>query len=218
MKVLTAATGGLVLVALSASAFADRVFQTAPMLVGPGSNAMGEQGAAWLRRSEDRVDGRIMVQVDNANMPYTIWMIVFNNPENCAQSPCGAGDLVFNLDGVGGAVFNSSGAISAPDGELKRNGKPAGGGVINVDVEVNAGEGSNNGHAPFPPLPDGMFPFTDLNGILEEGNGLCAEIHFDVNEHAIFDEGWEVELTQPEGLTHRFAIFAPVGEDCDDDD
>jgi len=222
MKKKIVGASGFLLIALSTAAFADRVFQTSEMLVGIGSDAVGAQGAAWLRRSPDRVDGRIMVKVDKANTAHTIWMIVFNNPEYCAGAtmdppmPCNAGDLVFNKDMVGGAVFHSSGAISAADGGLKTNGKPAGGGVINVDVEVVAGEGSSNGHADFPPLPDGLFPFTDLNGILELGNGCGSEIHFDVNEHAVFDEGWVTELTQPEGETQRFAIFPAV--DCEGGD
>lgn len=221
MKNLIASTLGLILVLLSTAVFADRVFQTSEMLTGPNSNKpiLSPQGAAWLRRSPDRVDGRVMVKVDQANTAYSIWFIAFNNPGACAGAslnppePCGVGDLLFNKDAVGGAVFNASGAISAADGELKKNGKPAGGGVINVDIEVVAGEGSGNGHAGFPDLPAGSFPFTDLNGVLE--NGCGAEIHFDVNQHAIFDEGWVTELTQPEGDAHRFAIFPAV--DCDGD-
>lgn len=219
MKNLIATTFGLILALISTAVFADRVFQTSEMLTGPNSNKpiLSPQGAAWLRRSPKRVDGRIMVQVDQANTAYSIWFIAFNNPENCAAQPCGVGDLLFNKDAVGGAVFNASGAISAADGELKKNGKPAGGGVINVDIEVVAGEGSGNGHAGFPPIPAEFCPgclFLDLNGVLEIGNGCGAEIHFDVNQHAIFDEGWVTELTQPEGEAHRFAIFPAV--ECGD--
>ena len=222
MKNLIPTTLGLILVLMSTAVFADRVFQTSEMLTGPNSNKplFSPQGAAWLRRSPDRVDGRVMVKVDQADTPYSIWFIAFNNPGACAGAslsppePCGVGDLLFNKDAVGGAVFNASGAISATDGELKKNGKPAGGGVINVDIEVVAGEGSGNGHAPFPPIPAEFCPgciFLDLNGVLE--NGCDAEIHFDVNQHAIFDEDWVTELTQPEGEAHRFAIFPAVA--CD---
>lgn len=210
---------GTLLIALSSTAMADRVFQTFEMLSGPAMDPpFVPYGAAWLRRSPDRVDGRVMVKVDKANTPYTIWWIVFNNPEECAgffnepKDPCMLPDL-FN-PAVAAAVFNASGAISAADGALKKNGKPAGGGVINVDVELNAGEGSNNGHAPFPPFPPGSG-LPDINGILSNGNGCGAEIHMDVNEHAIFDADWVEELTQPEGDTHRFAIFPAV--DCDAD-
>lgn len=208
---------GLLLVAMCSTAMADRVFQTSEMLSGPEMMPPFEPyGAAWLRRSVDRVDGRVMVKVNKTNTAYSIWWVVFNNPEQCAgyfnvpKDPCMLPDLFNPL--VEAAVFNASGAISAPDGALKQNGKPAGGGVINVDLEIIAGEGSNNGHAPFPPFPpDSGLP--DINGVLNMGNGCGAEIHIDVNEHAIFDTDWVTELTQPEGLTHRFAIFPAV--DCD---
>jgi hypothetical protein len=205
MKKLIAISFGLLLTALSTAVFADRVFQTSEMLPGSGSDAVGAQGAAWLRRSAERIDGRVMVKVDQANTPYTIWWVIFNNPEECAgwlntpKDPCALSDLF--VEAVEGVVFNASGAISAADGALKRNGKPAGGGVINVDIEVVAGEGAGNGHAGFPPLPA-------LEGILNEGNGLGAEVHIDVNQHANFDTDWITELTTPEGETHRFAIFA----------
>jgi len=216
MKNLITTDLGLVLIMLSTAVFADRVFQTSEMLTGPNSNKpiLSPQGAAWLRRSPDRVDGRVMVKVDQANTAYSIWFIAFNNPGACAGAsleppePCGVGDLLFNKDAVGGAVFNASGAISSHDGDGP-------GGVINVDIEVVAGEGSDNGHAGFPPIPaefcEGCI-FLDLNGVLKKNNGCGAEIHFDVNQHAIFDEGWVTELTQPEGEAHRFAIFPAV--DC----
>ena len=66
-----------------------------------------------------------------------------------------------------------------------------------------AGEGSDNGHAPFPLPP--------LNCVLNVSNGCGAEMHLDINEHLVFDEGWVTELTQPEGATHRFAVFPAVG-------
>ena len=57
-------------------------------------------------------------------------------------------------------------------------------------------------------------PFKELNGVPEIGNGCGAEIHIDVNQHSVFDEDWVTELTQPEGETHRFAVFPLV--DCED--
>ena len=208
MKKIIAISLGLMVTALSATAFADRVFQTSEMLSGPEMTPpFDPNGAAWLRRTPERVDGRVMVNVDKANTAYSIWWVVFNNPGECAGDICGLGDL-FN-PAVEGAVFNASGAISTPDGALKKNGKPAGGGVINVDIEIVAGEGSDNGHATFPPLPPPLDIF-DLNGVLNIGNGCGAEIHVDVNQHSDFDTDWVTELTQPEGATHRFAVFPAV--------
>lgn len=203
-KLLTGSIGLLFLFAASI-AVADRVFQTAEMIVGDTfENAGQAEGAAWLRRSPTRVDGRVMVKVDKADIAYSIWWVVFNHPENCDQVPpsaCNVLDVVLNKDSVGAAVFNASGAISAAAGD---------GGVINVDIELNAREGSNKGHAPFPPIPpESGLPFLDLNGVLKKKNGCGAEIHIDVNEHSVFGD-WVTELTQPQGETHRFAIFPAV--------
>ena len=121
------------------------------MLPGPGSEAIGAQGAAWLRRSADRIDGRVMVKVDQANTSYSIWWIIFN-----------------------------------------------------VDIEVVAGEGTNNGHS-------GIFPGNEvLEGVLNPENGLDAEVHIDINQHSVFDTDRVTELTTPEGETHRFSIFEAV--------
>ncbi len=182
---------------ISASADADsklEVLSAVNALTGEVREALGDKG----------VDGRVMVKVDKANTPYTIWWIVFNRPRHCAgylnvpKDPCGLPDLFNPL--VQAAVFNASGAISAAAGE---------GGVINVDVELIAGEGSNKGHAPFPPFPPGSG-LPDINGVLKPGNGCRAEIHMEGNEHADFNADWVEELTQPEGVTHRFAIFPAV--------
>ena len=74
MKNLIATTLGLILVLMSTAVFADRVFQTSEMLTGPNSNKtlLSPQGAAWLRRSPEGVDCRVMVKVDQANTPYSI--------------------------------------------------------------------------------------------------------------------------------------------------
>lgn len=170
----------------------------------------GADGAVWLKRTEDSVDGRVMAKVSMANSPYTIWWVVFNSPENCLSSPCGQ-DL--NMNGMpddledGGvaadvAVFNAGGAISAASGELKQNGKPAGTGVINLNISMLAGESAGNGAQIGPPAP---FFTRDLE------NGLTAEIHVLIDKH-VFDTGdWVFELTYPEA-TEAFAIFLPVGE------
>ena len=217
MKKLLTSSFGLVLIFAANTALADRVFQTSEMFIGPAfDETTPAVGAAWLRRSPTRVDGRVMVKVDKADTPYSIWWIIFNKPENCDQvapSNCDVLDVVLNKDSVGAAVFNASGAISAAAGD---------GGVINVDIELNAREGSDKGHAPFPPIPpESGLPFLDLNGVLKKGNGCGAEIHIDVNEHSVFGD-WVTELTQPQGETHRFSIFPAVhckkNRNHDDDD
>jgi hypothetical protein len=214
MKKLVASSLTILMWLGSTAVLADepRVFQTSPVTAAePGIVA---EGAAWLKRAEDRVDGRVMATVDKANTPYSIWWVVFNNPAGCVDE-CGADD-VFNMSGgaeADVAIFNASGAISAASGELKRNGKPAKGGVINVDLSVIAGEGAGNGsqNGPIPPGANETPPF--FQRVLQEGNGLCAEIHIDINEHE-FSGDWVQELTYPEN-PQAFAVFPPV-EGCDE--
>ena len=196
----------------SASALADkkvRVFQTADIQ----ASQIGEvdedtaifstaEGAAWLKRTKDRVDGRVMAKVDKADAPYSIWWVIFNNPDGCLGS-CGLADLM--ADGGAAAdvaVFNASGAISAA---IDQSGEPAVGGVINVDLSVIAGEGAGNGSQD-PPMDAPPFFHRKFN----KKNGLCAEIHVDINEHE-FDGDWVQELTYPEN-PQAFAVFPPVAK------
>lgn len=156
-------------------------------------------------RKKGRVDGRVMALVDDAGMPYTIWWVIFNNPGKCLDPGCGLADLM--ADGglaADVAIFNASGAISAAiDGAID------GVGVINVDLSMIAGEGAGNG-AQNPPMPPmGVPPFFMRK--LKKNNGLCAEIHIDINRHE-FDGDWVQELTYPEDA-QAFAIFPPA-EEC----
>jgi len=212
MKKIVVGLCAVVISCASAAVLADdspRVFQTAEVQASQSPPMSGmfttAEGAAWLKRTEDRVDGRVMAKVDKADTPYSIWWVIFNNPDECGAS-CGPEDLG-NAD-VEVAIFNASGAISAASGALKTNGKPAGGGVLNVDISVIAGEGAGNGSQD-PPCP---LPFC-MRG-LNEGNGLCAEIHVDINEHH-FDGDWVQELTYPEN-PQGFSIFPPT-EECSDE-
>ena len=139
-----------------------------------------------------------MAKVDKPNTAYSIWWVIFNNPRGCIAA-CGLADLMAD-GGVAAdvAVFNASGAISAASGES--------GGVINVDLSVLAGEGAGKGSQ------DDSFGAPFGQGILRKNNGLCAEIHVDINEH-IFDSAsetpWVDELTYPEN-PQAFAVFPPV--------
>ncbi len=187
----------LVLLCASSGAFADdrpRVFQTAE--VQPSADGIAAEGAAWLKRSKNRVDGRVMAKVDKPNTPYSIWWVIFNNPDGCIDV-CGPGDLMAD-GGIAAdvAIFNASGAISAASGD--------GGGVINVDISVIGRESAGNGsQGPAAPVPVLLNKF-------RKNNGLCAEIHVDINEHE-FDGDWVAELTYPENI-QAFAIFPSVGK------
>jgi hypothetical protein len=181
---------------LAATAFADHGrYQTSNVVDASGANK-GYVGAAWLMRTPDGVRGRIMTQVSTAGDPYTLWVIVFNNPAACVDG-CDASDLM--TAEVGGSVFNGSGAISAPDGQLKKNGKPAGGGVINFDFQV-----------PAHPLPNDLFLLVGDPDGLYAGNGYGAEIHLVIDKHPSIGPGmsWLNDLT-----TTNFPGMGPATND-----
>jgi hypothetical protein len=201
MKGLTTSTLAVLFWTLSLGAGADpgkpRVFQASPV-INAGSGA--EVGAAWLKRSKDRVEGRIMTTVDFAGIPYTVWWVIFNNPAGCIAE-CGPADLM--ADGGAAAdvaIFNASGAISAADGVN---------GVINFDMSAIGREGASIG-SQVPPPPAANAP--PWNRVLKKNNALCAEIHMDVNVHADTFSSWVGELTypRPPGNTEAFAVFKPA--------
>lgn len=168
-------------------------------------------GAATLVRHRNRIEGRVMTNVETAGDPYTVWWVVFNFPENCRYTPCtvippeeGGGvyfeDLLNPATGV--AIFSGGGAISAS------NGNPAGAaslGVINLDLKTRAGR-----------KPDGLFVLeTFFDGTpfpkdrLLWGRGLRAEIHLIVDRHPE-PNSWTEELTTTNwspNFNHRAAIF-----------
>jgi hypothetical protein len=202
MKVLLTSTLAVVIWTFSMGAVADpdkpRVFQAAPVIDG----ATGDEiGAAWLKRSKDRVDGRIMTTVGGAvGIPFTVWWVIFNNPAGC-DGDCGPDD-VFNASfgaEADVAIFNASGAISASDG----NGNT----VINFDLSVIGGEGAGIGSQVSPAPPFVLF----FDRVLKKNNARCAEIHLDINQHPDLDDpiDWVSELTYPEAA-HSFAVFPPA--------
>ena len=193
---------------LAASAFAEHGrYQTSNVVDASGADK-GYVGAAWLMRTEDGIRGRIMAQVSTAGDPYTLWIVVFNNPAACGEDGCNGMDLS-NAE-VGGSVYNGSGAISAPDGGLKKNGKPAGGGVVNMDFLI-----------PAHPLPNGLFLLAGDPDGLYAGNGYGAEIHLVIDKHPSIGPGmsWIDDLTttnfpNPMGpaFNDSFAVFVPCTE------
>lgn len=153
------------------------------------------QGAAWLKRSKNGIQGRIMANVPTAGDPYTLWVVVFNKPQYCAAMPCAPSDIA--NEAVHASVFNGSGAISAANGN--------GGGVFNVDFEVVAGN-----------LPNDLFILAgDLRGLLRD-RGFGAEVNLVIDQHPSITPGsmsWISDLTTtnfPGGgpnVGHGVAIF-----------
>ena len=174
----------------------------------PAGNPDRRLGAAWLVRSKNHVRGRIMSLVPTPGDPYTLWIVVFNNPSACSNVPvpgCDATDL--GNPAVRGIVFNGTGAISPSDG--------FGGGVFNVDFEIKTGK-----------LPNGLFvlfPFDTRTGI-SRGNGFKAEIHLIVDQHPNIVPGtmsWIPDLTTTnfpgagDAFSVAVAIFVPCpGKTC----
>jgi len=62
-------------------------------------------GAGTLLRTDNSVELRAMMSGLDTNAVYTLWWIIFNNPEECttgtAPALCGGGDLDPDRDGEG---------------------------------------------------------------------------------------------------------------------
>lgn len=91
-------------------------------------------GAATLLRDNNSVDLRVQMSGLDTNSAYTLWWIIFNNPEECttgeAPTLCGAGDLNPDRDGEGinpvdRGVRNAAGFITGLDGTANVQGRLA---------------------------------------------------------------------------------------------
>lgn len=155
------------------------------------------KGAATLVRSKNRISGRIMTNVPTAGDPYTLWVLVFNNPAACADVACGESDIA-NPD-VNVSIFNGSGAVSASNGK--------GGGVVNMDFEAFAGK-----------LPNGQFFLGDNKSGLVRNRGFRAHVALVVDQHPPLPLGmdpWLDKLTQTNqptdgpAVNNAIAVFLP---------
>ncbi len=197
--------------ALSDNAHAPRTYQAVDMIALPSGIP---DGAAWLIRSKKGLQGRVMTNVDTAGDPYTIWWVIFNNPEICIYTPCTVGenplDDLLN-PAVGVSIFSASGAISAHNGMADADGSV---GVINVEISTVAGN-----------HPDGLFVLDWIDGTafgdrLDRRNGFGAEVHVVVDAHPEF-ASWVTELTTTNfgpNTNHRAAVFFPTRPIRRDDD
>jgi hypothetical protein len=96
---------------------------------------------------------------------HTVWIVIFNKPENCAAGPgaCAIGDL--NTPEVQGSVVYGSGYIVGPDG------------IANFHGSLKEGS-----------PPDGIqvnVPLGTVNGLK---SSMKAEIHLVVREHGFVDD------------------------------
>lgn len=154
------------------------------------------QGAAWLVRSVDGIQGRIMTRVSEAGLPYTLWVLIYNHPDAC-EDACDPSDL--GRPGVDGVAFNGSGAIGSATGD--------GGGLVNIDFNITDRR-----------LPRNLFVlFGDRRG-LHRRHGFRAEVQLVIDKHDAIAPGtisWIRDLTttnfpgDPQGTAvgDRRAVF-----------
>lgn len=182
-------------------AHSQRRYQTANVwdtMAGP----MQRVGAAQLTRSRNGVQGRIMANVPSAGDPYTLWIIVFNNPGKCVD---GCNDEDLGNPEVGGVVYNGTGAISSANIQ--------GTGIVNMDFEMDSSR-----------FPNGLFvlfPEGAKRG-LRRNNGFRAEIHLVIDQHPAIVPGsdsWIKDLTETNfpGAGPATSIAAAVFVACPDE-
>ena len=158
---------GGVLVVTSAEAKAGGAHYQAKNLFTFGNPADLVAGAATLTRTNKGISFKIYTSglEPGAN---TVWIVIFNKPENCAASPCMAPDL--SNPAVQGSVVAGSGYLVGTDG------------IANFSGSLDQGS-----------PPEGIqvnVPAGTANGLK---NALKAEIHLVVRKHgAINDMGGAV--------------------------
>lgn len=76
-----------------------------------GTNAPIRNGYSRIIRKERGVMGEFRSPGLNPSEVYTLWMVVFENPEFCSDGNCGSDDIV---DGNGKLMVNPDGSIGTP--------------------------------------------------------------------------------------------------------
>ena len=81
-----------------------------------GNPEILKPGVALLTRTKDGVKVKVFTSALVSGDAYTLWWVIFNNPENCAQAPgyCTAGD--FGTPEVRSSQVYAAGAIAAEPG------------------------------------------------------------------------------------------------------
>jgi len=132
-------------------------FQMANLVDLPAITENG--GAGTLIRTKNAVKASLSFNQLELATAYSVWWVVFNFPENCANGPgaCGPDDLA-DPSLVGGAVFHAGGFITGTNN------------TATVNVDLKAGN-----------LPNGLDAL--IPGGLIRGNGYRAEIHLVLRSH-----------------------------------
>ena len=192
---IAALLAGVLALGLSAAAEASQSHLQAVNLQAFGDPSTELAGAATLMRTRHEVQARVHASGLDPEAAYTIWWVIFNNPQACATVPCGSADL--RNPAVGGANFYATGFLTGTDG------------TANVEAGLEAGR-----------LPDGVESMDFGTGIrpqLRRGNGLGAEIHLIMRTHGPLALGWVAEQIStgefvdcPMCANQQAAVFMPV--------
>jgi hypothetical protein len=142
-------------------------------------------GGATLNRDDDSIHVRGALSGVEKKTVYSVWWIIFNNPDGClAGGPgvCGLSDVYPNGPADAG-VRNASGFITGTDGTAYFVG------------ELEAG-----------PPPEGLDAgFGQLN------DSMGAEIHLVIQSHGRAVPGTVAfEMTHPTGVDLYAVVFAPA--------
>lgn len=162
-----------------------------------------EGGDARLYRSRDWIVAEIATEGLEANVPYTVWWVIFNNPGGCSPDPDGdPGQPICDFDDAVDPDGNPS-----PNPLARLSVLWASGNVANADGSATFAAVLRSGE------PAGELVFGPG---LEPGNGQNAEVHLVVRGHGPIDEERLVaQLNTFEGecetcQDEQFAIFVPI--------
>lgn len=199
LLVLVAATP-VVVMADEEEGAAPPTFQSTNMAdISKGPPFTPADGAAFLIRSKNHLEARVMLADLVAGHAHTIWWIIFNKPSACSTHPCTPGA---DFGPGRAAIFFGTGVIAAVGGKE--------GGVANVTFETQAGG---------PPAGAVVVPAAPESG-LTAGNGFKAEVHLLMIDHGVPKEGfpnepgsWAFEMSHPRPPATadvRGALFPPT--------
>jgi hypothetical protein len=119
----------------------------------PHMSSVGDGATAQLVRTENGISYSVRTNGLRAGHAYTLWVVVVNNPDACAVSPCAPPEILGN-PATGGQLTYGAGHVVGDSGEAGFGGA------------LRAGE-----------IPNGW-----LSGVGLE-NPLGAEVHLVLNDH-----------------------------------
>lgn len=154
-----------------------RVYET-------GTDILIPDAYSHLIRTDNGIFGKFHSPAMNPKEVYTLWMVVFENPEYCSDGNCGSDDI---SDKNGQRIVNPDGSIGTPGVNVSAMwisgtiSDKYGNGTIRINVE----EGQSPGEVLYGP------GLTDASG---------SEIHFIIRTHgAVLEDQIEAQLSTLKG-------------------